>query len=432
MKKVVVFFFSLVGFVSAVKAQNFDLYNTYFANPYLINPAEAATDYATLYFNYRKQWLGFNGAPEISTLTYTSRFNKSKSGWGIKMSSAVNGITKITDGLITYVHGVGLNDHHTLSFALSAGGSSKSIDLSKVDANDPALANYLADNLNPSANFGMLFHCNSGLNVGVTLPELFNSSINYSEEPKSEFVSPSQEIILNAYYSRNLPSRFASKKKNGLVRRVKTNGQKAPLEFFLLYRYRDNEPGQAEGLIKINLSEKVAVAGGYRQWLGPMAALHFNFDKLLLSYSYEPSNQLAEFTSSSHELQLGLRLGKEKEKVKKKTPQLKSTIKGKVTEQHVARFQQDNETELEEATTETRKFYVVIKSFKDFNESDEFKKNLVAQKFNASVYYHEPDSLYHVYVFESTRSNEAHAEARNVRNYTKLKQARVLSVIQKK
>jgi type IX secretion system PorP/SprF family membrane protein len=431
MKKVVVFFFSLLGCACATKAQNFDLYNTYFSNPYLINPAEAATDYAMVHFNHRKQWLGFNGAPEISTVTYTSRFNKSRSGWGIKMSSAVNGITKISDALVTYVHGVGLNDHQILSFALSAGGTSKSIDLAKVDSNDPALANYLDNNLSPSANFGMLFHCNSGLNLGITLPELFNSSINYSEEPKPEFVSPSREIIFNAYYSRNLPSGFASKKKNGIVRRVKTNVHKAPLEFFLLYRYRDGEQGQAEGLVKINLSEKVAVAGGYRQWLGPMAALHFDFHKLLLSYSYEPSNHLADFTTSSHELQLGLRLGKEKEKLKKKTVQLKSTIKGNITEQHVARFQQDNETELEE-TTETKKFYVVIKSFKEFNGADEFKKKLTAQKFNASVYYHEPDGLYHVYVFESTRPSEAHAEARNIRNYTKLKQARVLAVIQKK
>jgi type IX secretion system PorP/SprF family membrane protein len=430
MKKVVVLLFSLLGFASSIKAQNFDLYNTYFSNPYLINPAEGATDYSTVFLHHRKQWLGFNGAPEISTLTYTSRFNKSKSGWGLKLSSAANGITKINDALITYVHGVGLNDHQTLSFALSAGGTSKSVDLSKIDTNDPALANYLDDNLNPSANFGMLFHCNSGLNVGITLPELLNRSINYSEEPKSEFISPSQEIIVNAYYSRNMASGIVSKKKKGVSRRVRTGEKKAPLELFLLYRYRENEQGQAEALVKVNLSDKVAIAGGYRQWLGPMAALHLDFQKLLLSYSYEPMNVLGEFTTSSHELQLGLRIGKEKEKLKKKVPQLKSTIKGEVKEQHIARFQQENQTTLEEPGLETKKFYVVIRSFKEFDAADDFKKKLITQKFNANVFYYEGDKQYHVYVFESTRSGEAHTEARNIKAYTKLKQARVLTVTQ--
>jgi type IX secretion system PorP/SprF family membrane protein len=433
MKKVVACWICLSLSICAVLAQNFDIYDNYFSNRYLINPAEAATDYAMVHLNYRKQWLGFNGAPAISSFTYTSRFNNSRSGVGAKVSSVTAGITQETEAVLTYVHGIGLNDHQTLSFALSAGGKSLAIDDSKLNINDPALNDYMANNLRPSANFGMLFHCNSGLNLGITLPELFTKSIKYSEHDSPTTPMPWNEVIFTGYFSRDVSERIATKKKNGVAGRMKSNAQKAPLELFFLYRYIENEVGQAEGLLKINLSEKVAVAGGYRQWLGPIGSVYFDFQKLLLSYSYEPVNKLADFSSSSHEIQLGLKLGKEKTKLKKRTPQLRSTLKTKSNEQHVARFQQETEDDLHNQNKpDVKKHYVVIKSFKEFDQADEYKQKLISQKYNGNVVYNEADGLYHVYVFETTRAGDAHSEARNIKNFTKLKQAKVIVITHKK
>ncbi len=434
MKKVVACWICLSLSVCAASAQNFDIYDNYFSNRYLINPAEAATDYSMVHLNYRKQWLGFKGAPSISSFTYTSRFNNSRSGFGAKISSVAAGITKDTEALFTYVHGIGLNDHQTLSFALSAGGRSLKIDESKININDRALSDYMAsNNLRPSANFGMLFHCHSGLNLGVTLPELFTRSIKYSEHESPIVPMPWNEVIFSGYFSRDVAEKMATKRKNGVSRRVKSSSQKAPLELFFLYRYIENETGQAEGMLKINLSEHVAFAAGYRQFLGPIGSLYFDFQKLQLSYSYEPVNRLADVSTSSHEIQLGLKLGKEKAKLKKKTPQLRSTLKTRSNEQHVARFQQETEDDLHDQNKpEIKKYYVVIKSFREFDQADEFKQKLIAQKYNGNVIYNDADKLYHVYVFETTRSGDAHSEARNVKNFTKLKQAKVIMITHKK
>lgn len=433
MKNVVASSLILIISIGTVVGQNFDIYDNYFSNRYLINPAEAATNYSMVHLNYRKQWLGFNGAPAISTFTYTTRFNSSRSGFGAKLSSIKNGLAQNTEALLTYVHGVRLNSHQTLSFALSAGGTSDKIDASKINQNDPALASYMQNSVHPSANFGMLFKCNSGLNLGITLPELLQRPIKYSEQNAATLKSPVNEVIVTGYFSRDVSSQIKTKRKNGMSKRVKSNAQKAPMELFLMYRYRESEPGQAEGLVKINLSEKVAVAGGYRQWFGPIGSMYFDFQKLILSYSYEPVNKLADFTTSTHEIQLGFKIGKEKAQVKKKpTPQLRSTIKGDVKEQHVARFQQENEDELaNEKKPEIKKYYVVIKSFKEFDQADEFKQKLISQKFNGNVIYNEADGLFHVYVFESTRSGEVHTEAKNIKQFTKLKQAKVLTITHK-
>jgi type IX secretion system PorP/SprF family membrane protein len=433
MKKVVAFLFSLALLHASADAQNFDLYNNYFANPYLINPAEAATDYPLMFADYRKQWLGFNGAPAISTFTYTSRFNESRAGVGAKISSVTAGLLTTTDALLTYAYGIGLNDHHTLTFALSAGATSNQLDISKIDTSDPAVQKFLDNSLNPTANFGMLFRCKSGVNVGVTLPELFKRNYQYPSEANHENAPmPTDEIIFSAYFSRNIQSGLVNKRKNGFVKKVKADTRKAPLEFFVLYRYRENEPAQAEGLVKINFSERVALGAGYRQWLGPMASMHFDFDKLLLSYAYEPFNKLAEFTTSSHQIQLGLRVGKRKADLKKKAPILKSTLRNK-KEEHIARFQQENEDDLLQTESPVMKrHYVVVKSFREFEQADLFKEKLITQKFNGNVIYNERDQLYHVYIYNSTKSSEAHAEARNVRSFTKLKQAKVITIEEKK
>ena len=431
--KVVAFLFCLLLSQSVVVAQNFDLYNNYFANPYVINPAEAATDYAMAHADYRKQWLGFNGAPAISTFTYTSRFNNSRSGFGAKLASAANGLMTTNEVLLTYAYGIGLNDHQNLTFALSAGGTSNQLDLSKIDTSDPAVQKFMSNNTNPSANFGMLFKCASGINMGITLPELFKKNYQGSESGNAIHSLPTDEIIFNAYYSRTLKGGMVNKRRNGFVRKMKADSRKAPLEFFFLYRYQKNLQGQAEGLVKLNVSERVAVAAGYRQWLGPMTGVHFDFEKLIVSYSYEPFNRLGEFTTSSHEIQLGLRLGKKKEELKKKTPLLRSTLKGKTKEEHIARFHQENEDDLLQTEKPViKKHYVVVKSFKDFEQADEFKQKLIDQKFNGNVIYSEHDKLYHVYIFESSKAGDAHNEARNVRNFTKLKQAKVISIEEKK
>src|SRR5258706_9426071 len=73
-------------------AQNYPVYNSYYINPCLFNPAEVATDYTYVYLNHRRQWLGIEGAPVISTINFNTMLNETHAGVGAKLSSFQRGL----------------------------------------------------------------------------------------------------------------------------------------------------------------------------------------------------------------------------------------------------------------------------------------------------------------------------------------------------
>lgn len=413
-------------------AQNYPVYNSYYVNPYLYNPAEVATDYTYIFLNHRQQWLGVEGAPVLTTFNISSMLNQSHAALGAKISSFKRGILSTTDVSLTYGYGVAVNQKNTIFFGLSGGAISNTIDLSKVtDPTDPAIAGYLSNNMQPTANFGMLYRSASGLNLGVALPQLFAPKFNSASNFSSTGFAPADNVIVTAYYKRRVEGKIVSKTKKGVRSRVKTNDSYAPLEFYFTYKYAKAGNSQFEAMAKLNLSESFWLGGLYRQAYGFGAITGFNIkQQFLLSYSYELGGQPEPgFSSGTHEIQLGVRLGQQK-KFRKVAPVLRSTIKT-TKESHTARFQQtveDTDNIGGEQKAVKKRYFVVIKVFPDFNSADAFKKKLIEQKYNADIFYYPKDKKYYVHVLESSKSSEAFEEARNLKNYTKLKEAHVLTV----
>ena len=71
---------------------------------------------------------------------------------------------------------------------------------------------------------------------------------------------------------------------------------------------------------------------------------------------------------------------------------------------------------------------MVIKIFNDFTAADNFKKKLIVEKFNAEIFYNPQDKKYYVHVLEAAKASEAQEEIKNLKTYTKLKEARLLVV----
>ena len=74
----------------ALRAQNFPVYSSFFNNPYLYNPAEAATEYTYAFANFRKQWVNVPGAPTLATLNVNTLVDQTRTGVGFKASSFVS------------------------------------------------------------------------------------------------------------------------------------------------------------------------------------------------------------------------------------------------------------------------------------------------------------------------------------------------------
>jgi type IX secretion system PorP/SprF family membrane protein len=415
-----------LGFTLSGYAQNNSLYTNYYVNPYLYNPAEAATSYSTLQVNYRQQWMGFHGAPQTTTASFSTLLDGSRAGIGFKASCFARGILKTTDLLFSYSYAIPFSFSNHLYLGLSGGFISHNIDLTNVDTSDPAIRNYTANNVQPAGNFGALLRLQNGINLGVTLPQIFTEKYTAETHFENRNTSPTDDVIFSAYYKKKLESKLPARTRTGRKKFATKTETFAPLELYTVYRLSKLGEGQLEGIIKINLSGNCWLAGGYRQNNGFIGSFGLRVtDNLMLTYGYESGTQMAaDYAPDSHEIQVGLRFGKIKN-LKRPAPSLHSTLKSR-PEHHMARFQESSEHTGQ--LSETKLYYVVIRGFNDFTGADAFKAKLISQKYNAQVYFQEKEKKYYVYVFVSKKSHEAYHEARQLRNFTKLKEARVLTV----
>jgi len=427
------FLFALSCF--RLQAQNYSLYDSYYINPYLYNPAEAASNFTYAFANYRKQWLNLEGAPTVATLNFNTLLDQKRAGIGAKISSYSRGVLNTSEALITYAYGVPFNPKNILYFGISGGGSSTSIDQSKVNAanaDDPALA--YASGFQPSANFGLRFASASGFNLGFVLPQLFGNT--YTEnQPSQKGFAPINNMLFTFSFKKELED--IKRKKNYRKRsnfKSKENEYKhyAPLEVYALYRYAAAGNNQYEVTAKLNLSDNFWLSVGYRQQYGFIPSLGFAANRFIFCYSYEPGMQPEKgFSSGSHELQIGLRLGKEK-KFRFKVPVLHSMHTSTAPITHEARFRERTTDQEETVKTEDRKrYYVYIKEFTEFDKAEDFKKKLIAQKYNGQIFFYPKNKHYYVYTFETIKVSEATEEVKALKTFTKLKEAKILTIIEK-
>jgi type IX secretion system PorP/SprF family membrane protein len=424
---------SILLLCSAVlHAQNYPVYNSFYINPFLYNPAEALTEYTQVFALYRQQWLNVEGSPSTAVLTFNTLMNESRAGVGGKFTSYKRGILNTTDFTLSYAYGIPVGQKNWLFLGLSGGAISNSIDLTNVsDVSDPAIATYLANNLQPAAGFGALYRSGSGLNVGFSLPQLFPNVYNSDASFSNTTVSPADNVFVTIYYKRKVESKIASRRKGGLRRKIRTEEAIAPLEFYFNYKYSKFGTSQFEFLGKLNVTRSFWLGGSYRLPYGFTANLGINTQRFIIGYSYEPGNQPQDgFSMGTHEVILGLKLGNLK-KFKRAAPVLRSTLTKTPSEKHTARFQEtieDPDQINKEQNGSKKKYYVVIRAFNDFTQADNYKKKLITDKFNAEIFYNPQDKKYYVHVLETYKASEAHEEIRNLKTYTKLKDARLLVV----
>ena len=432
-------FFNCLTFIflsgTSVLAQNYPVYNSFYVNPFLYNPAEALTEYSQIHALHRQQWMNVEGSPVLSTITFTTLMNDSRVGLGGKISSYKRGILNTSDFSLTYAYGIPVGQKNWLYLGLSGGAISNQIDLSKVtDPNDPALTNYMANNLQPVGGFGVLYRSGSGLNIGISLPQLFPPSFNSNASFTNTTVSPTDNVFFTIYYKRKVESQIVSRNKGGMKRKVKTEESIAPLEMYFNYKYSKFGNSQFELLAKLNLTQNFWLGGSYKLPYGFTGNLGLNIGRFTLGYSYEPGNQPADgFSQGSHEVIMGLRVGALK-KLKRAAPVLRSTLTKSPNEKHTARFQESAQDPslINQNQGEIKKvYYVVIRTFNDFTAADVYKRKLIGDKFNAEVFYNPQDKKYYVHVLETVKSAEAYEEVRNLKNFTKIKDARVLIVTTK-
>jgi type IX secretion system PorP/SprF family membrane protein len=166
------------------KAQHFPIYSQYMLNGLAINPAYAGSrDVLSTSIMYRKQWMGFDGAPVTATLSAHTPLKNRKIGLGLHVITEKIGISNNISFFGNYAYRVRMGLGH-MSFGLKFGTEILKEDYSQITtrkADDVAFSNTESFVL-PNFGFGAYYFTNDYF-VGLSIP----SFLSYKQASGSKF-----------------------------------------------------------------------------------------------------------------------------------------------------------------------------------------------------------------------------------------------------
>lgn len=276
------------------QAQNQPIYNQFFLNPFIYNPAYAGKNPNSMaYLNYRQQWVGIDGAPISYTFMYDTEF-KSGLSFGIIAQNDTRGIISTSSGQITIGYGIKFTDSHGLRFGLSAGAGTNSLDLSD-DFTDAAIQNALDNNFFLLGRVGLNYYYKD-LNLSFSIPDLFKRQLLSTSDLSPIEVDPLSNYMI-----------MASGKVNLVPKTLVFNPH-------VLYRATEDGTNYIEAVGVFDIKELVWIGGSYRQNYGVTGLAGIKVKNYItIGYGYEiPTSQLSGISNATHEIQLSIRLGKDK------------------------------------------------------------------------------------------------------------------------
>jgi type IX secretion system PorP/SprF family membrane protein len=428
-------------------------YRQFYFNPYLFNPAFVGINGTSeASFVHRQQWTNFKDAP-VTTGASLQFPTSERVALGLNIHTDKQVLLRNSNVMATFGYVVPIAEDQSLRFALSGGVGLNKLDLTaeELNTNDPAIARATGNNYYVDGNFGVVYNA-KGLRLGFALTDLFHSNA-FNEES------------FNKFEFSNLKNRLFSASYRFNVDRI---GNVA-LEPYVLYRQtEDSNQDYWEAATLVYFKEKIWTGVSYNQHNGMALFLGAEIkDKFRFGYSYEfPPFESGSFSSSSHELHLGIRFGKKIHGPAKKytsrplplantndVTEDKSTedVEEEVAteEQSVAGnkypgrqvetsnpVQKDNEianaakpekveSKEKEVSTTTNKaplkesftltkghYYVVVGVFSSMDHSMKFSKDLMTKGYVVNVSLNPKNNLYYVYV-HSTKDREDAVKIRN-------------------
>ncbi len=415
-------------------AQNYPVYNHWYVNPFLHNPAEAGSEMrAVAFLNHRQQWRGVEGAPVLSTLSFHLPFNKSNAIAGLNVSSFNRGLLTTTDATFTAGYAIPINEETYFKLGLSAGLLNNSVDLTMADnPDDPALIGFANNNNQLVGKFGMKIQSN-GFNLGLVLPQLFSPDFINTSSFESFPINPFDEILIMGYYKKRVDSYFKKKSRGRKRYTKKVEAQYAPLELHALYRFSKIGNSQFEALVKLNLSQSFWVGGSYRQSYGITGNFGFKVNDFEFAYAYEPASKLVVgLINGSHEIQLAYRIGKiVKPKSKKKKIKPAATTKAaapKPDDGHKARYQASDNKGYKNANQnlDGKRVIISVKSFKEFSQADTYQQYLRKRKHEPGIYFDKKAGIYHVFIAEYQKLKDAKRDLKKFTSNRLFRKARII------
>jgi type IX secretion system PorP/SprF family membrane protein len=408
MKRILLYSCILWAVVNNAFGQAPPVINNFYLNPFFYNPAFAGMEHRpSLYMNHRVQWLGFEGAPVTSALSFHTPMGLSNSAIGLNVYSDKRGILNHTNAMFTYAYKVPLSQSNSLRFGLSTGIFQNNINFSDIDY-DPIVAKYDQKPLFMDAQFGANLNLGK-LNLGFALPNLIENKALDSEQQQMNFgLAPLNAWTINASYRFDL--------KPG----------KLTFEPYAVYRQPLNQPQFYEVAAVFHINDVLYLGAANRQYGGVSGLLGINYKDLYsVGYAYEVPAFQNYGPTGTHEVQLNIHLGYRIDK-KYKIEEL-----GEEHHEHVARFIVETDEERRDRLIELEKgyFYVIAATFQYFDDAEKmlirFKKKGLKE---AKMGHNAVSKKYYIWVFHTDNMKKAIREQKRVAHKHRLKKAKVIKI----
>ncbi len=285
--------FMVIGIVLlqfSASAQQGHVYNQFFMNPYIYNPAYAGVDgHGVVFAMYKQQWSNIPDGPKLSHATYHVPM-KGGIGFGVAAFQDTQGPLTTSAGKVSGSYLVNIDRKHFLRLGMSLGMGSHQIVLPEDAIGDNAFAgsgsNYLI------GDFGATYHFDH-FNIGFSLPNLFVSELIPEDGGFSKFeVKPTDRMLFKMNYRGHINHEFA-------------------IEPHILYRYSAVLPDQFEIATVVHVKHIAWVGATYRQDAGMVGLLGFKLKKkFAVGAAFELGNpDISSQTGSTFEIHIGMHMG---------------------------------------------------------------------------------------------------------------------------
>ena len=284
-----------------VSAQDTYNYTQFFVNPSLINPAYTGIDgQPAAFLSFRKQWMGFVGAPTIGSLSVQAPL-PTRLSVGLNFANDSRGLLKTSSFLFSNSYYIPTAPKTYLRFGFSLGAAWNKVDVNALNfgsIGDAVLADLLSSNFTLIGNAGLAFQAKA-FQIGASIPNIFQPAYLSKDAFTVSKVKPFESVILQTSY------------------RVYFSRNKMAFEPTLLYRYNNSMPSQLEVGGVLHMNNVAWVGGSFKQHFGISAMLGLKPSHLsALGYSYTMKNiGINELNSPTHEVQLAILFGVRNKKI---------------------------------------------------------------------------------------------------------------------
>lgn len=300
MKKMIFGIFMLTAAIAKLFAQQEPQSSLYINNPVLYNPAFTGTfPYTSVQVGGRFQWVGMKGAPMTQYLSFNSGIKNKNFGFGAHIINDIIGARLIQSVYANFGYNIKLNrKNHRIAFGISAGIDIEQLQFSGLyvnpdDINDPYLMNEMIYN----PNFGAgVYYYGDNFFAGASVPRILqNQMAVYDSSAFNRHNFRNQHIYISGGYHFKISDHIKIRT-SAMLRLVVSSPVSFDISSSIIFydkflagvNYRYNES------IGINANFKIG-----KKWI--------------IGYAYDfPVNGMLSKQWGSHELMIGISLGKER------------------------------------------------------------------------------------------------------------------------